>query len=650
TPEKQTRWSEIYFRKATAGDNTKQQTEDLKENYEYGVCGLGGCKPQWSQRLANLNVFVVTYGVAGIWMITLSSFLGSQVTSIERHLGISSSKTGFILSSNEIGYLVFVILGSHLGKYTHIPVFLSVSGLLFGLATLAMALGRLETPRVWQDTSAPGLQTTTSDLQDNSAKYLCDSSFPTWTNSVLASTNSSSFVPALSGDSSSSRSVSWVFYLLVFCSMIGGAVKSYRIPLLTYYIESNIVNKNRSALLLGASFTAMLLGPPVALFLGSFSSSLPVDLKETNMSKHDQRWVGAWWLGFSIIGLACIVCSVPIMFFPRHMRKLKTRNLPETTETTSLRVMLTDLPKSLGRCFRQPIFVLSLIFACIEGFAFSGSFAFGQKYMETQFNKTSQEISTITGVLSLFTIVLGTFFGGFITTRLKLGLRGCAVITLAMAAITVLLDSLNFLFGCKNSDIVGADGNRTLSMDACDCSQDVFIVCGDNQVNYLSPCLAGCRNATTDMIFTNCTSVNDGQARPGVCDLNCPYFIPYLVVYSVSFFLGTVPIIPGFMLSVRSVEQRDQSLSSGTCSFCQTLIGILPSPIFFGKIIDMSCSVWSPGGNCMLYDRERFRHFYYGIYVGLRFASLGVMAAVLWLAHKDSRRESYKLANKTPDD
>ncbi|CAG5127388.1 unnamed protein product, partial [Candidula unifasciata] len=634
----------------TVTENTEQQTEHPGDTYEYGVFGLGACKPKWSQRLANLNVFVVVYGVAGIWMITLSGFLGSQVTSIERHLGISSSKTGFILSSNEIGYLVFVILGSHLGKYTHIPVFLSVSGLVFGLATLAMALGRLETPRVWQDATDKSPSGAQSSTFDSSAKYLCDSGFSASIDTVLISTNSSTFSPNISGDLSPSRSVSWVFYLLVFCTIIGGAVKSYRIPLLTYYIESNIVNKNRSALLLGASFTAMLLGPPVSLFLGSFSSSLPVDLKETNMSKHDQRWVGAWWLGFSIIGLACIICSVPIMFFPRHMRKLKTRNLPETTQTTSLRVMLQDLPKSLGRCFRRPIYVLAVILNCIEGLAFSGSFAFYQKYMETQFNKTSQEISTVTGVITLFTIVMGTFCGGLITTKLKLGLRGCAAMTLGLATVTILLNCLYLLFGCENSDIVGMAGNRTLALDACDCSQDVFIVCGENQVNYLSPCLAGCRNATTDMIFTNCTRINNGHARPGMCDLDCPYFIPYLINFSIGYFLGTLTLIPQFLLTVRSVEQRDQSLASGTTAFCQTLIGILPSPILFGKMIDMSCSLWSPSGNCILYDRDRFRYNYYGVYLGLRFASLGVIGSLLWLTHKDARRESSKPTSKTTEE
>ncbi|BFZ11719.1 hypothetical protein BsWGS_14758 [Bradybaena similaris] len=527
---------------ASPTEKTEPQTEHPTDSYERGLCGLGLCKPKWCQRLANLNVFVVVYGVAGIWMITLSTFLGSQVTSIERHLGMSSSKTGFILSSNEIGYLVVVILGSHLGKYTHIPVFLSISGLIFGLATLAMAFGRLETPRVWQDDT-------------------------------------------------------------------------------------------------GVSLTAMVLGPPIALFLGSFASSLPVDLKETTMSKFDHRWVGAWWLGFMIIGLACIVSNVPVMFFPKHMRKVKTPNVPEATSSTSLRVMMLDLPKSLGRCFRRPIYVLALLFNCIEGFAFAGSFAFYQKYMETQFNKTAQQISTITGVLTLFTIVLGTFFGGFFTTKLKLGLRGCAVITLVTAAVTGLLDCLNLVFGCQNSDIVGTVANSTLSAEACGCSEDIFIVCGDNKVNYLSPCLAGCRNATADMMFTNCTSINNGQARPGMCDLDCDFFIPYLVVFCFGYFLGTLSIIPGFMLSVRSVEQQDQSLATGTASFCQTLIGILPSPICFGKLIDMSCALWSSSGNCMLYDRERFRHLYYGVYLGLRFASLGVMAALLWLSHRDVLRE-----------
>ena len=34
------------------------------------------------------------------------------------------------------------------------------------------------------------------------------------------------------------------------------------------------------------------------------------------MTPEDPRWVGAWWLGFVILGSGAIITSVPTFFFP----------------------------------------------------------------------------------------------------------------------------------------------------------------------------------------------------------------------------------------------------------------------------------------------------------------------------------------------
>ena len=39
-------------------------------------------------------------------------------------------------------------------------------------------------------------------------------------------------------------------------------------------------------------------------------------LVETDLTPEDPRWVGAWWLGFVILGSGAIITSVPTFFFP----------------------------------------------------------------------------------------------------------------------------------------------------------------------------------------------------------------------------------------------------------------------------------------------------------------------------------------------
>ncbi|CAL1536928.1 unnamed protein product [Lymnaea stagnalis] len=359
------------------------------------------------------------------------------------------------------------------------------------------------------------------------------------------------------------------------------------------------------------------------------------------MSKYDQRWVGAWWLGFLIVGVASVAFSLPIMFFPRRIRydqdtsHRKTQNSSNAdSKKAAVKKVILDMPKSLSRIFRRPVYVLALVGGCIDGFGFSGWFAFSQKYIETQFNKTPQQVSLTTGIIVIFSLALGTFSGGFLTSRFKLGLRGCVMMALAISAGTLALDVMYMVFGCENSQVMGLGDTRTQSSQQCACNSDIFLVCGDNNVDYRSPCWAGCTNST-NMIFSNCSEINGGQAKPGLCSLDCPFFIPFLVIYCLGMLIGCSSIVPGFMIIVRSIEQRDQSLATGASAFCQTLIGFLPAPLVFGKLIDSTCRLWSPTGDyCMLYDRERFRFIFNGLYIGLRAGHLVILTLVLLLVRR----------------
>nr|KAI8740516.1 solute carrier organic anion transporter family member 1B3-like [Biomphalaria glabrata] len=625
----------------THTDAEDSNNDDMEKGQNCSPCA---CPTSWTQKLTGLPVFVMCYGIAGIWMMTLGSLLGSQITSIERHLGLSSSKTGLILSSNDIGYLIAVLFGSHIGKYTHIPRCLSVSGLVFGISAIVMSFGRLEEPRVWRR----GLQNNQTTLEMNQGiQFLCSvEDYTSYMNSSSGVNITHGGAPSIRHASSSgqpmAQDLSWAFWVFVVSAVVGGMVKSYRIPLLTHYVESNIQDKSRSGMYLGSSFTAMVFGPPVALLLGSYVSSLPVDLQETTMSKFDQRWVGAWWLGFIIVGSGSILFSLPVMFFPKHVKtapeKMKTDK--ETNRMKSVKKVFIDMPKSLARIFRRPVYILALVGGCLEGFAFSGWFSFSQKYIETQFNKTPQQVSMTTGIIIIFTLAGGTFLGGYLSSRLKLELRGCTIYTLVICGVSAALDSLYLIFGCDNSEVMGLGDSSTVSSEACGCSSQTFFVCGDNNVDYRSPCLAGCTNVS-NMVFSNCSEIMGGQARPGLCALGCPNFIPFMVVYSLSMLIGCSGIVPGFLMVVRSVESVDQSLATGASAFCQTLIGMLPAPILFGKLIDSTCRLWSvTSGYCMLYDRVMFRYYFNGIYIGLRIAHVIVLIFLLLIVQRQGKREN----------
>ena len=42
-------------------------------------------------------------------------------------------------------------------------------------------------------------------------------------------------------------------------------------------------------------------------------------ISDTTLKPTDPRWIGAWWMGFLLVGGLAIVPSLPMLFFPRRM-------------------------------------------------------------------------------------------------------------------------------------------------------------------------------------------------------------------------------------------------------------------------------------------------------------------------------------------
>ena len=121
----------------------------------------------------------------------------------------------------------------------------------------------------------------------------------------------------------------------------------------------------------------------------------------------------------------------------------------------------------------------------------------------------------------------------------------------------------------------------------CSCSEEVFLpVCGSNQVNYFSPCHAGCFSPPTILngstaevritcsnicspliefyfkiidfqkfrlkcdfflffqVYHNCSCIPTGVATKGKCERDCTSFIPYLVLVAIAKFIASMDFVP----------------------------------------------------------------------------------------------------------
>lgn len=68
------------------------------------------------------------------------------------------------------------------------------------------------------------------------------------------------------------------------------------------------------------------------------------------MTPRDPRWLGAWWLGFVIFGAAGIIVGLPLIFFPKRMRKrvdLEVVKEKKPADLSGLRRLWRDLK---GKC------------------------------------------------------------------------------------------------------------------------------------------------------------------------------------------------------------------------------------------------------------------------------------------------------------
>lgn len=188
--------------------------------------------------------------------------------------------------------------------------------------------------------------------------------------------------------------------------------------------------------------------------------------------------------------------------------------------------------------------------------------------------------------------------------------------------------SYSFL-GCeesKNAISLNIDELSTCN-SACHCDFVKYSpVCGADGSTYISACHAGCstvlmKNATKS--FGQCSCIDavvhhefTQTATPGPCLINCTTKLTiFLFIMCFLKFIGSTGRASNFLVGIRCVEERDKTLAIGFGMALVRLLASIPSPIFFGYILDQACLSWgktcSSKGNCWLYDGESLRYWFF---------------------------------------
>ena len=102
-------------------------------------CGVGSCHPRKLEWLANINTFTFVFSLSLLPLTALEVYMGSQISSIEKQFGLSSTAVGILIGCFEFGFLVTVLPFGHFGQRSHIPRVLSCAAMLGGLSGILVS-------------------------------------------------------------------------------------------------------------------------------------------------------------------------------------------------------------------------------------------------------------------------------------------------------------------------------------------------------------------------------------------------------------------------------------------------------------------------------------------------------------------------------
>ena len=105
------------------------------------------------------------------------------------------------------------------------------------------------------------------------------------------------------------------------------------------------------------------------------------------------------------------------------------------------------------------------------------------------------------------------------------------------------------------------------------------------------------------------------HAHSGACPAQCKTMTPFLIMLFLITLLTALNQMPMIMVTLRSVSEIERPFALGLQLVIMRILAYIPSPLIFGRAIDLTCVVWrqddcNQTGSCLLYDRDKFRNVY----------------------------------------
>lgn len=661
------------------------------------TCGFWIFKGRFFQMFANQTAYVCLYGLVGCVFSMTYAYFNGTITTIEKRFKIPSKNTGIISVGNDISQMfVSAALSYYAGK-GHRPRWIGFGLLTIVIFCLLTALphflygpGEDALSLTEEFGAMPDENSTMEVLEAQKSKLLCRDRG----NGLECEQGEGNLAPQL------------VLFLAQFISGIGG---SLYYTLGVSYMDDN-TKKSKTAALLSLSYFLRMLGPAAGYALASFCLRVYIapNLRPV-IGQKDPRWLGAWWMGWILLGGLLALSGFFLTMFPKQLpraaarqiveaerKKRKEKDVKKSEKELEAEIetpaSMKDMLKTFKRLLKNPTLMCNNFSSVFYLFGYAPYWIFTPKYIEIQYRQSAATSSLVTGTIALGFSALGILLSGYVISKFKPKARSMAAWNVLVGFLTV-AGMLTYSFiGCPDNEksvIVNIHDSSTMTSTCnsnCQCDYVRYSpICGEDGMTYISPCHAGCKNeqisskgiktyfdcsciptnnsTKSSPVFARLTALNEnstdgfldlddgtatitpldfgsgGQAVPGSCPVNCyNYFVTFLAVLCALKFVGATGRASNFLVSVRCVPEKDKTAAMGFGLMMMSLFAFIPSPIFFGWVIDKLCLVWgktcSNKGNCWLYDPESLR--YTLNFIASTFVTLGSIFDVgVWYYVKD---------------
>lgn len=624
------------------------------------TCGFWIFKGEFLQRFANKKAYVFLYGVVGCVFSATYAYFNGTITTLEKRYKIPSKNTGIISVGNDISSLFLSAILSYYAGKGHRPRWIA-----FGLFTIVLFCWLNALPHLLYGPGEAALSLTTEFgatydenqtrevFEAQKAKTLCRSN---GTRGAECEVEEGNLAPQL---------------VLFVAQFISGVGSSLYYTLGVSYMDDNI-KKSKTPALVSVSYFLRMLGPAIGYALASYCLKLYISPSMTpTITTNDPRWLGAWWIGWLVLGLVLAFFAIFISLFPKQLPRAAVRKriaaekqklgmkLSEAKKEDELPASLKDMLKTFKRLLRNKILMLNNIASVFYFFGYMPYWIFTPKYIETQYKQSASTSSLVTGTVALVFSAIGVLISGVVISRFKPRARYMAAWNVLVGTLSVGGMIMYAFLGCtasENSVIVNHPSATDLTPtcnSACQCDYVKYSpICGEDGNTYISACHAGCKQqyqigdlktyeecacispfkdpSVHDPVLERLQSTNGSQQTPysltydelttrggkaiaGPCPLDCKReFFTFLAVMCFLKFSGATGRASNFLVSVRCVDEKDKTVSMGFGMMLLSLMSFIPSPIFFGLVLDKTCLVWgktcSGKGNCWLYDGETLRY------------------------------------------